>query len=315
MIWREIQEMEEVEKRNYKKTTVVLGITLAITLCFLVVVSTLYFVLEIRLRNLEALTEMLREYFFFQDGKFLNDGSWSLYNYSVPDPFNVVETFQKYTNQCANGFYNITDGDGDWAGAQFLQGKLPHCWRVWGSILGGASFESAKPVNGVTFYRRFPIPENKFFFNAKVKVLQRNYTTFGSNEWAYANIAPQFTFAYDDKNYDDPDKWSRVAINVEIILSQAKWDKETKTLTHTDNAKWIFESPWDGDYHICIVVGKITELNKWYVFKVDMKNVIATVFEFVPAQKITFKCIIIGNDGCSSYSETIYEYAYMSVEN
>jgi len=292
---------------------VVLGITLTITLCFLVVISTLYFVLRADYEQLSALIETMREYFFFQDGEFLNDGSWSLYNYSVPEPSNVVETFQKYTNQCAHGFYNITDGD--WAGAQFLQGQLPHGWRGWGSILGGTSPENAKPVNGVTFYREFPIPENKFFFNAKVKILQRNYTTFGDNTWAYANIAPQFTFAYDDEDYDDPNKWNRVAINVEIILSQAKWDKETRTLTHTDNDTWLFESPWDGDYHICIVVGKIIELNKWYTFKVDMKDVIDTVFEYVPAQKITFKAIIIGNDGSGSYSEAMYECAYMSVEN
>jgi len=310
-----------LDKRASKKYATMLGGALAITLCFSALTSALYFDLQNRFQDLKveyeqikAIVESTREYFFFQDGEFLDDGSWLLYNYSVPDASNVVETFQKYTNQCAHGFYNTTDGEGDWAGAQFLQGQLPHEWRRGGSILGGSSLESSKPVEGVTFYRDLPLLANRFFFNAKVKVLRRNYTTFGADEYAWANIAPQFTFVYDDKNYDDPNKWNPVAINVEVILSQAKWDRETQTQIHTDESTWTFNSPWDGDYRICIVLGKITELNRWYTFKIDMKSIIDAIFKYTPAEEIAFKAIIIGNDGSSSYSEAMYEYAYMSLD-
>jgi hypothetical protein len=262
-----------------------------------------------------------QQYFFFQDPDFINDGLiryWKTYNWSHSLESQGLryapgaEGFAKYTNGTAHLFFNVSNG---WAGAIFGQGTHPHGYWKYSSILGGTSRKTAKEVDEVIFLRDAPLPPGKFFFVAKVRVLSRNYTDFGNYTRAYAHVSPELMFAFDDAPYDHPDWHVRGAIHVDMVLSRVWWDRETKTLHHEEPEIHLYEAAYDADYHISQTVGKITELGKWYTFKIDLAPYIENIFKLLPeVNEIRFKGITVGIDGCSATMEAQYDYVGTKLE-
>lgn len=260
--------------------------------------------------------DLPQQYFFFQDADFSKSNN--IIRYWRPHTYHHLPTnqtsFTKFTNQTAHGFYNVS---GDvWVGAVFLQGDLPHKINSWGSILGGSSKKSADKVDGVNFFRSNPIPEETYFLNAKVKILQRNYTSgCAPDGYSWAHVVPQFSFAFDDSNYDDADTDHKVCVYVEVALSSVVWDNETRTLAHRTPGPYFFTTPWDNDYHIFFGEGKMEELDKWCSFKIDMGKIINKIFDMIPnITKLTFKSVLLGCDGCASYLEVMYDDFEMTLE-
>jgi hypothetical protein len=252
-----------------------------------------------------------QKYFFIQDPDFVN---WGVIRYWYPFTWNSTSSFTgfaKYANGTyAHLFYNDTGASDGWgAGAVFLQGKHPHQGYEWRKIFAGTSKSNAKEVEYVKFRRDIPIPKEKFFLLAKVKVLRRNYTVFKENDLARSQVGVDLMFGFDDKNYDDPDLFNRVAIHVDILLSKVIWDKATKTPVHERILSHVDYLPeYDDDYHLTLVRGKIEQLNQWYTFKLDLAEIIETIFKLLPIQKLRLYGILVYTDGISSYTEVIYDY-------
>lgn len=343
---------------THKKTTMLLGVALIITLCVLVVTSTLFFIrllsleqelqnvrnvvlsLEDELRSLEAnhsqLEERIRilesdcarlnsdlkelrewvesshEYFFFQDGEFIECFRyWKPLCYGPPGDFNV-------SHYCDNGalhcFYSVKGGK--WAGCLFFQGSQPHSWGDWEHILGGYNSSVNYTTTGVTFYRQNLIPRNTYFFTAKFKILRRGfYEDFGDADKLYAAIAPVLAFSFDDSNYTDRNENHTVAIHYELSLSRMVKHKNG-TITHDRvGRKYPFNSSgWDKDYHFHHTIGKAEDLDTWYEVSVDMRTVFDYIFTRLPSvDKVTFKCVVIGCDGNGSFIEVIYDKVQMQL--
>jgi len=255
-----------------------------------------------------------QHYFFFQDPNFQNNGvtrKWYTYTWNQSNQFTG---FSKFSNGTAHVFYNTSDV---WAGAVFMQGKHAHKGYIgsWENILGGHTHKEAKKVEYVEFLRHVLPPRNKFFLLAKVKVLQRNYTVFGANEKAYSHVGVDLMFGFDDKNYDDPNRFNQVAIHADILFSRAIWDNITKTLTHENPESHIYFTDFDGDYRISLTRSKIEQLNQWYTFKLDLVEIIETIFRLLPSiQKIRLYGVLVYVDGVSSYTEVQFDYVKTILE-
>ncbi|RLI42801.1 hypothetical protein DRO69_09985, partial [Candidatus Bathyarchaeota archaeon] len=152
-----------------------------------------------------------------------------------------------------------------------------------------------------------PIEKSRFFLEARVMVTKRNYTVFNNAE-AVSNVGVDLMFGFDDANYDDPDINKTVAIHAGVLFSRAYWDSETKTLHHTNIGSWNTPSPYDNDYQLTLVRGKITQLNTWYKFTLDMAKILDTIFDLTKKERIYFYGIQVYVDGISSYTEATFDY-------
>jgi hypothetical protein len=212
-------------------------------------------------------------------------------------------------NGSANLYYNESGGKG-WGGAIFLQGTHPHTgFRDF--ILGGTDRQSAVLKEFISFSRTDEIPENEFILSAKIMVNERNYTHFGNQREAVSNVGVDLMFGYDNANYSDPDWNNRVAIHADVILSRSYWDNETKTIHHNEppiSADSL--SKYDQDWHLTLIRGKMENIGTWYEFKIDLREIIETIFNITKVNTLHFRGVQVYVDGISSYTKATFSYIY-----
>lgn len=254
-------------------------------------------------------------FFFFQDPEFHNGlGSdeikWEGSSWNFSSNFTGDFDIQ---GGLATLFYNESTGD-EWGGTVLVQGKLPHEWGKYLQPLEGLTKANAKPVEYVTFENKSPIPEGKFLLKVKVMVTERNYTVFGSYREAVSNVGVDLMFGFDEANYNDPDTGKTVAIHADVILGRVAWDNSTKTETHTPNQSVISPSPYDKDYHLTLIRGQITQLNTWHTFKIDLSEIINTIFSLTKSETIRYYGAQVYTDGIGSYTTAIFDCVETTVD-
>lgn len=256
-----------------------------------------------------------QQYFFFQDSDFsIGYGSemakWKSFGWHFSDPFNYEADFG---NSNATLFYNESSGE-NWGGAVLLQGKQPHSMGIGPKILGGTSIDSAKEVEYVEFSSSKPIGEGKFFLEARVMVTARNYTVFAGNAETISNVGADLMFGFDEANYTDSNMTKQVAIHAGILFSRASWDNVTRSIHHSENWSGVTPDPYTGDIQLTLIRGQIPLVNEWYTFKIDLSEILKTIFDLTHKQEIRFYGVQVYSDGISCYTHATFDYVRTLLE-
>lgn len=257
----------------------------------------------------------VQQYFFFQDSDFSispnsDVAKWKSFGWHFSDPFNYRVDFG---SRNATVFYNESSGE-NWGGAVLLQGKQPHSMEIGPRILGGTSIDNAKEVGYVEFSGSKPVEGGKFFLEARVMVAARDYTVFAGNAEAISNVGADLMFGFDDVNYDDSNMTNQVAIHAGILFSRVWWDSTTRTIHHDGNWSGITSDLYTRDIQITLIRGQIPQLNTWYMFRIDLSEIIRTIFDLTHTEKIRFYGIQVYADGISSYTHATFDYIRTSLE-
>ncbi|MFQ6086520.1 MAG: hypothetical protein ACE5OV_00705 [Candidatus Bathyarchaeia archaeon] len=281
-------------------------------------------------------TELVSQsYFFFQDPDFLNDSrslmkKWTEWTWKGQGQVSAG-SFSNITNGVA-WLKNVEDTGTSWSSSVVFQGRMPENWRVWGKLLGGKDLATAKPVEGVTFHRDFPIPKGKFFLETKVKLINRTYLASVSESVASApkgdvGIALMCSFEYIGKdgkihgsNYEAPDAGRIKAVHIDVLFSSFYWSGSTWIPIQYNN---LFGTPYDLDYHISITVqNQITEVGVWKEITVDMAEIFSKTYDLISRYgwgtkdviSITVHGIQVYVDGIGISLEAQYDYIKTTVK-
>jgi len=245
--------------------------------------------------------------FFFQNPDFIDGPNikWcgSHWNFSYPFSYNV-----SMKNGLATLFYNESSKTGEWGGVVFLQGKLPHSWGSCSRPLGGLSKENNTELDYIEFRRCAPITPNKYFLHVRVKILARNFTYLLEHNESVSNVGVDLMFGFDSANYEDSDTNHRVAIHADIIFSRAYWFDDGQ-IHHNEPPEYANSpSRYDRDWHLTLIVGKISDLGTWYEFNVDLYTIFSQIFKLTGTNTLRYYGAQVYADGTNSFTEAVFDY-------
>lgn len=262
-----------------------------------------------------------QKYFFFQDPDLLNDSKSQTKKWFEWIWQGQPESFSNITNGLA-WLKTVENTGSNWSSAVVVQGRMPHDWVNHEKLLNGKDLATAKPAEGITFHRDFPIPSGKFFLKTKVKLVDRLFLvnvseSMGGVPKGDIGIALMCSFEYvgqDGKLYKsdyatwDPTKAN--AVHLDIYFSSFYWNDSTFLPIHYYTL-WP-DNPYDSDYHIAITVeNQITELGVWKEITVDMAEIFSKTFNWLKAKNvvtITVHGVQVYVDGIGVSLEAQYDY-------
>lgn len=255
----------------------------AVAVIITVVLSVFYITIVTR-RNAQ-------EYFFFQDSTFEVDTMSSLRKWDYTIWNSNPESYANITGGIAHLKYNESTGS-QWGAAILYQGKYFHSQGQFGHILGGANEKTAEErEDGVTFRADNPLKTGQYFLNVSAMTVERTYLHSVDDDFggvAKGNIGIELMASYTQRmpngtvvepDYDDLDTTHRSNIRISIVISSFNWS-ENKFMDYPEfEGDWYWDTGhYDNDYHMHLVRGKMENISQWYVFKIDMAEIIDTVF-------------------------------------
>ncbi|MFQ6127268.1 MAG: hypothetical protein ACE5R6_22085 [Candidatus Heimdallarchaeota archaeon] len=254
--------------------------------------------IELKIKYQETL-EALQQYFFFQDPGFDIDTSSQnrKWNYTIWNP--NPQSYINITNGIAFFKYNESTGN-TWGASILYQGKYFHSLGQFQQILGGVSEERAEPTAGVTFHKDHKV-EN-YFLSVKAMLVNRTYVAPTIDDLggiSKGNIGIELMASFTQRtsagqlifpNYDSPNQFERSAIRIAIVISSFWWNATAEKFQDyegfgLDGGDWYWDtSPYNNDYSLHLVRGKMPQAGVWYKFKIDLGEIISTVFSVLNSE-------------------------------